>query len=378
MKLFHKFVVAGLAAAGLLAIAPAALAQKVFKIGAVVSMTGPASGFAKDWGDGFEAYVKNWNARGGYQGRQVVLEKLDDESNPTSAVNAFRKLASDPEVTAVWLAQASQTAMGIKTLSDEFKVPVISGGGLELLGKPAGPYFFKLAATAPDFANAIVEHAGRKGYKRIALLNSSEANGQAEAAGLKESIAKGGMQLVAAETYNPTDTNFTAQLTKIRAARPDFFYNGATGNPATLVFKQAKQLNVDMPMGMSVAGVTGAFFTGIGGTSSAEGLVSALPVGAVSSAATKEGAAELSQLQAALGKQPIPFHTFGWETGLITEWGLKHSDGTRKGLRDALDKAQNVPSINGPISFTSDNHIGQDIRGVVVVRMGGGTWTKAD
>ena len=364
----------------LIVAAPMVKAQstKPLKIGAVVSLTGPASGFAKDWADGFDAYVKAWNARGGYQGRKIVMEKLDDESNPTSAVNAFRRLASDAETTAVWLALPAQTAMGIKTLSGEFKVPTISGGGLEVLGRPAAPYFFKLAATAPDFANAIIEHAKRRGYKKIAMLTSSEANGQAEAAGLRVSIAAGGMQLVAAEVYSPTDTNFNAQLTKIRNTGPDFFYNGATGNPATLIFKQAKQLKLDMPMGMSVAGVTAAFFAAIGGTQGAEALVSALPVGAVTGAANKEGEQELQQLHAALGRQPVAFHTFGWETGLITEWALKNSDGSRDGLRNALDRATDVASINGPITFKPDNHIGQDMRGVVVVQMKGGRWTKAD
>ncbi len=364
--------------AALLAAAPMAAAQAPLKIGAVVSLTGPASGFAKDWSLGFEAYVKDWNARAGHNGRKIVLEKLDDESNPTSAVNAFRRLASDPEVTIIWLALPSQTAVGIKALSSEFKVPTVSGGGLEALGKPAAPYFFKLQGTALDYAYKIIDYAKRKGYRKIGMLTSSEANGQAEAAGLRVAIAAEGMQLVAAEVYSPTDTNFNAQLTKIRSASPDFFYNGATGNPSSLIFKQAKQLKLDMPMGMSVAGVTGPFFAAIGGPAAAEGLISSLPVGAVAGAASADGQEQLKRLEAALGKPPIAFNTFGWEYGLITEWGLKNSDGSREGLRSALDRAKDVPSINGPVTFSPDSHLGQDVRGVVPVIMKAGRWTKGD
>lgn len=367
-------------AAAAIAIAANAFAQapKPLKIGAVVSLTGPASAFAKDWGQGFDAYVKSWNARGGFQGRKVVLETLDDESNPTSAVNAFRRLAADPETSAVWLALPAQTAMGIKSLASEFKMPTISGGGLEVLGKPADPYFFKLAATAPDFANAIIVYAKKKNYAKVAILNSNEANGQAEAAGIKSAVERLGMTLVAAESYSPADTNFNAQLTKIRNANPDFFYNGATGNPAILVYKQAKQLQLNMTTGMSVAGVTGAFFQAIGGPASAEGLISALPAAAIPGAPTPDGERHLKDLQAALARPPAPFHSFGWETGMITEWGLTNSDASRPGLRAALEKAKDLPSINGPITFTPDNHIGQDVRGVAASIMKGGKWLKAE
>lgn len=366
--------------AALFAAAPIALAQSQapLKIGAVVSLTGPASSFAKDWSAGFEAYVKAWNERGGHNGRKVVLEKLDDESNPTSAVNAFRRLASDPEVTVIWLGLPSQTAVGIKALSSEFKVPTVSGGGLEALGKPVAPYFFKLQGTAVEFAQRVVEYGKRKGFRKFAMLTSSEANGQAEAAGLRVAVAAAGMELVAAEVYSPTDTNFNAQLTKIRNAGPDFFYNGATGNPSSLIYKQAKQLKLDMPMGMAVAGVTGPFFAAIGGPAAAEGLITSLPVGSVAGAASAEGQAELKKLEDALGKPPITFNNFGWEYGIITEWGLKNSDGSREGLRNALDRAKDVPSINGPITFSPESHLGQDIRGVVPAVMKGGRWTKGD
>jgi branched-chain amino acid transport system substrate-binding protein len=351
--------------------------SKPLKIGAVVSLTGPASAFAKDWAQGFEAFVSAWNAKGGYQGRKVVLEMLDDETNPTSAVNAYRRLVSDPETTVVWLAVPAQTAVGIKALAGEFKVPTISHGGLEALGKPAEPWYFKLAGTAPDFARAIMNFANQKGFRRIAILTPNDANGQAEAAGVKAAIESLGMTLVSAESYAPADTNFNAQLTKIRNARPDFFYNGATGNPAILAYRQAKQLQINVPIAMSVAGVTAAFFKSIGGTENAEGLVSALPLGGVSGALSPEGERQFKELEAALKRPAVPFHAFGWETGAFTEWGLRNSNGTRQGLRDALEKAKDVPSINGPITFTPDNHIGQDIRGVAVAVMKGGKWVKA-
>jgi hypothetical protein len=65
--------------------ATAANAQQTYKIGAICSLTGPAAGFGKPYCDGFEAYVKAWNARGGAKGRKVELSILDDETNAVAA-----------------------------------------------------------------------------------------------------------------------------------------------------------------------------------------------------------------------------------------------------------------------------------------------------
>ena len=347
-----------------------------FKIGAIASLTGPAAAFSKDYADGFTAYSKAWNARGGYKGRKIVTTVLDDETNPVNAVNAFRKLASDPKTGAMWTALGSQTALGIKAIASEFKVPVVSGGGVDALGRPPDAWFFKVAPGASDFMKGTALYATQKGYKTIATLNATDAFGQFEAKMMKEFAEAAGMKLVAAETFAITDTNFNAQLVKIRNAKPDFFYNGSTANPAILIYKQIKQLKVEMPMAVSLAAVTGAFFQGIGGREHAEGILGLIPTGALAADIGGEVTRLHKECSDALGKPALLFHTLGWDTALITEWAMNKSDGSRQGIRDALETAKDVPAINGPFTFTPTDHIGQDIRGLVMAEFKGGKWVK--
>ncbi len=347
-----------------------------FKIGAIASLTGPAAAFSKDYADGFTAYAKAWNARGGYNGRKIAVELLDDETNPVNAVNAFRKLASDAKTGAIWTALGSQTALGIKAIASEFKVPVISGGGVDELGRPPDAWFFKVAPGASDFMKGTVAYAKAKGYKTVASLNATDAFGQFEARRFKEFAEEAGLKLVAAETFAITDTNFAAQLVKIRNAKPDFFYNGSTANPAILIFKQSKQLKLEMPMAVSLASVTGAFFQGIGGREQAEGILGLIPTGALAADIGGDVTRIYKECVDALGKPALLFHTLGWDTALITEHAMKASDGTRQGVRDALEKAKDVPAINGPFTFTPTDHIGQDIRGLVMAQFKSGKWVK--
>ena len=349
-----------------------------FKIGAIASLSGPAAAFSKDWAEGFAAYAKDWTARGGYQGNGISMETLDDETKQVSAINAFRKLAADPEVRVVWIALASQTALAIKAISDEFKVPVISGGGVDSLGKPASPWFFKVAPGGSDYVKAVAQFAKRKGFKTVGGLHGTDAIGQADKKWLVEFCEAEGLKVVAQESFATSDTNFNAQLTNVRKAKPDIIYNGATGNSAILMYKQIKQLGIGTPMFLSQAAISRAFFEGIGGAGEAEGIYSVISVGALADSVGGDTTRIYGELTKALGRQPVLFHTFGWDTGIITEWAAQHSDGTRKGLRDALDTAKGVPAINGVFNFTPDNHIGQDTRGVVVARLQTGKFVKAD
>ena len=58
----------------------------------VSSLSGGFAAAAKDTMDGWKA----WEKARGLPGKKIVLEMLDDETNPVSASNAFRRIASDP------------------------------------------------------------------------------------------------------------------------------------------------------------------------------------------------------------------------------------------------------------------------------------------
>lgn len=374
----RRLLLAGAPAAVTMLGAPAwAQGKEDINVGAIASFTGPAAAFSREYAEGFQVYIKAWNQRGGHDGRKIAIEILDDETNPVNAVNAFRRLAANPKVSIVWAALASQTALGIKAIASEFKVPVISGGGIDLLGKPADPYFFKVTQGVSDLLAGLFASLKAKGIKTMATLNPNDAVGQTDARTVKEMAAAAGITVVAAETFAQTDSSFTGQLVRIRNAKPQFLYNGATGNPAILVFKQYKQLGMNIDMAVSFAAISGAFFAGIGGPKEATGILSVVTLGALGDGAPGAAAALYKDASAALGKPAQLFHTIGWDTGILTEHVFKVSDGTREGLRAALDKVKDLPAINGPFTFVPDNHIGQDTRGLALARFTGEKWVVA-
>jgi branched-chain amino acid transport system substrate-binding protein len=354
----------GIVAASL-AIGTSAYAQQDFKIGVVESLTGGFAGPARDTMDGLDAWMK---ARG-LPGKKIVLTTLDDETNGVSAANAFRRLAGDPDIHLIYLFIPSSSAMAVKTLASEFKVPIISGGAADALGTPADPYLFKVAPATRDFMTRLAQYIKQKGYKRLAMLEPNDAFGQSEIANMKKFAPEYGFELVAVETLGVEDTNFNAQLTRIRAANPDVIYDGASGRAAILTFKQIKQLGLTMPLIMGQSVVAKPFFEGIGGAEVADGLIVPIQLGTFGTKAGGDTAKFYAELEKGLGRNAVYYNTFGFDVGLITEAGVANSDGSRQGIRDALDKLKGMPALNGPVTYTPGDHTGQNFESIGMGRL---------
>jgi branched-chain amino acid transport system substrate-binding protein len=359
----RSLVFATAIAAGFVLSAGATVAQEI-KMGVVASMSGPAAGLGKDMVDGVHAWVKWINAKGGLNGNKVAVEVLDDETNPVNAVNAFRRLSADPSVKFVCLAQPSSTALAIKPLATELSLPVVSGGAVDALGIPPSHYFFKMAPTGKDFILVLVDYAKAKGYKRIATINATDAYGQDEARHLKEAAAANGLTVVAAESFQTSDTNFSAQLAKVKAANPDFVYSAATGGPAIQIFRTYKQLGIKAPLAMSQAALAKPLFDAVGGPTAVDGTMTPTQLGTFGEAAGGEHAKLFGELQTVLGRRPLFLNALGWDCGIIGGAAVAKSDGSRNGIRDALEKMKDFPATNGLISYKSADHTGTDRRSI--------------
>jgi branched-chain amino acid transport system substrate-binding protein len=364
---------AALLAALLLAAVPAT-AQSDFKIGVVASLTGAFASASTDENAGVQAWVK---ARG-LSGHKIVFETLDDETNPVNAINAFRRVAGDPSVMLIYALTNSNSAMAIKSIASEFKVPIVSSGAVEGLGIPADPWLFKVAPGPRDMMTVLCQYAQKKGYKRLASLHSKDAFGQAEEGYLKDLAPKYGLTLVAVEEFNPEDTNFTPQIIQIKAADPQIIYNGATGRPAILTLKLIKQMQISTPLAVQQAAVSKALFDAIGGPDEANGILTPSQIGAFGTVIGGDTARLYTELQQALGRTPVYLNTFGYDVGLITEAAVKNSDGTRQGIRDAMENLKDLPAVNGPVTFSPKDHTGQDYRSLTMAKLAHGVLTPAD
>src|SRR5687768_2599891 len=136
-----------------LAIAAAALAlgmssaQAQIKIGAVLSVTGPASFLGDPEKKTLEMYVADINAKGGINGQQIKLTIYDDGGDPNQARTFATRLIEEDKVDALLAGSTTATTMPIIPLSEEAKVPLINFAGAVQAVFPVKPYNFKTPHT---------------------------------------------------------------------------------------------------------------------------------------------------------------------------------------------------------------------------------------
>jgi branched-chain amino acid transport system substrate-binding protein len=358
-------VVIGLFAAFLTLSGFSQVFAQTFKIGAICSLTGGAAAFGIETCTGKNAWVEMKNKAGGLKGMKIEFVKYDDETSTQGAVNAYRRLVQE-NARIIWMWTSSTTILAVKPLAKEGGIPILCGGGSDRIGIPADPWMFKPGTSTSSYIKAMLKWAQSKGFKKIASISGTDAFGQTEKEKIAEYAPRYGIEVVAQETFAPTDTNFTAQLVNIRRKNPDFLYSAAAGGPAILVYQQIKQLGINTPLSLNAAALNEAFFKAVGGKEALEGIFSPTNLGSFGDQLPGESGKHYKELRTSLGREATVMETFGWDNGIMTEWAMGRSDGSPKGLRDAIASAKDVMVIGGPVTFTPDNHFGIDERGVRV------------
>jgi branched-chain amino acid transport system substrate-binding protein len=214
-----------LMSASLIALAATASAQGVtdsqILLGQSVALTGPAEQLGKDMQSGAMLYFDSVNAKGGVNGRKIVLKTLDDGYDPPRAAENTRKLINDDKVFALFGYVGTPTSAAAMPIFTEAKVPFVGPfTGAELLRAPVNPYIFNVRASYFDETEAIVQHLTAMSVNRIAVFYQNDAYGQAGLAGVERALKKRNLEVVAKATVERNTTEVKNAVSVIAKAAP--------------------------------------------------------------------------------------------------------------------------------------------------------------
>ena len=217
-------MIRALAAASLFA-ATSALAQGVTDsqvvLGQSVALTGAAQQLGLDMQMGATLYFNAINARGGVNGRKIVLKTLDDGYEPTRAAENTRKLINDERVFALFGYVGTPTSAASLPIFTEAKVPFVGPfTGAELLRTPANPYIFNVRASYYDETEAIVQHLTAMSVNKIAVFYQDDAYGQAGLAGVERALKKRNLEIVAKSTVERNTVKVEKAVAAMKQAQP--------------------------------------------------------------------------------------------------------------------------------------------------------------
>ena len=240
-----KRILRPFALAALLALSFEAQAQEKLKIGVVLSLSGPPAALGKQALDGFQLGLKSLGGK--FAGREVETVVVDDELKPDLAITKVQALIDRDKVDFVVGPIFSNVLQAIiKPVTDQ-KIFLISpnAGPSSFAGKACNPYFFVTSYENDRIHAASGTYAQEKGYKRVFLLAPNYQAGKDAVEGFKLTF-KGE---IVDEVYTPlTQLDFSAELAKIAAAKPDAIYTFMPGGLGVNLVKQYRQAGLsDIP-----------------------------------------------------------------------------------------------------------------------------------
>ena len=239
-----------------------ATAQGPIRIGASLSLTGTYAKLGKNQHEGYQLCEKDVNAKGGLLGRRVQFVVYDDQSMPATAVRLYEKLITEDKVDAIMGPYSSPVTEAAVNVTEKYKkVMVAPLAATTSIFKKGRKYIFMVISPAEVYLEGLLDMAAKRGLKTVAVVNEDTLFSKAAAAGAVEVAKKKGLQVVFAEAYPKGNTDFSALLTKVKAANPDVLAAATYFDDAVALTRQMKELNVNPKMfGVTVGGDLPEFY----------------------------------------------------------------------------------------------------------------------
>lgn len=352
-------------------------AEKEIRIGVVGPMTGPGVQYGASMKESAQLAVDEINAAGGVNGRKIVVFFEDDESNPAKAVSSMQKLINKDQIAVAIGHYNSSCTLATMQVTQRAKTPHLCPISTAAAVTESGnKYIFRNCATNPmqvgQLANWAFTNLTKDGGTKAAVIYENTDYGT----GLTEifvDLAKKNpkWEVLVQESYNPSDTDMIAQLTKIKSLNPDVLMIGGNLTEAAVIIRQAKEIGLNV----QIMGLGGGFsndrFAELAGVENVEGIVN---VSYFEKSSTNPLAQEfVKNYIAKYNKDPDMFGAATYEAvDIVAKVAEKLSDedfaNTAK-LREAMWKGiaglKALPGVQGPTTF---DETGQADKMVYIVR----------
>jgi len=365
--------------------APQAAAQAPIRIGAVLSVTGPASFLGDPEARTLRLYVDRINQAGGVLGRRLDLIIYDDGGDANRARTFATRLVEDDRIVAMVGGTTTGTSMAMIPVFEEARIPFISlAGGIEII-EPVKPFTFKTPHTDKMACEKIFEDLRKRGLTRIGLISGTGGFGASMRNQCLRVAGEFGITIAADERYGPGDTDMTPQLTRIRNAPGGVqaVVNADFGQGPAIVTRNFAQLGLGVPLYQS-HGVASRSFIDLAGPA-AEGV--RLPAAALlvaeqlpDSDPQKRVVMEYKQLYESTQNQPVS--TFGghaFDGLMILVEAIQRAgstDGVR--IRDAIRQTRGFVGTGGVVNMSATDHMGLDLSAFRMIEIRNGTWKLLD
>lgn len=353
MKISLRILLALVATLAVFGVMPA-FADDEIKVGEYASLTGGSASFGQSSHNGTAMAIEELNAAGGVLGKKLKLITEDDQSQAGQPATIVRKLISQDKVVAVLGEVASGKSLEAAPICQQNSIPMISPASTNPKVTEEGDYIFRVCFIDPFQGTVMAKFAQGKAWKKVAVLTDVK---QAYSVGLADFFMKGlvagGGVVTKEQKYSTGDKDFKAQLTSIKASKPDAIFVPGYYGEVALIAKQAKLLGIKVPL-LGGDGWVGDSLLKVAG-SALDGSFFSCHFSADDQRPVVQNF--VKKYQAKYNEKPDDMAALGYDSAMILADAMKRA-GTTDGpaLRDAIAATKGHPGITGSITIDAQRN----------------------
>jgi len=341
--------------------------QDEITVGEYASLTGGSASFGQSSHKGTALAIEEINAAGGVLGKKIKLVTEDDQSQAGQPATIVRKLIAQDKVIAVLGEVASSKSLEAAPICQDNKIPMISPASTNPKVTQVGNFVFRVCFIDPFQGTVMAKFALSKGWKNVAVLTD---NKQDYSVGLAEFFVKhfteNGGKIVKDQKYATGDKDFKAQLTAIKAAKPDAIFIPGYYGEVSLIARQARLLGINVPL-LGGDGWVGDSLLKVAGKA-LDGCFFSSHFSAEDKSATTQ--AFVTKFKAKYGAVPDDMAALGYDSAMILADSLKRAGSTdAEKLREAIGQTKDYRGITGTITIDADRNASKS---AVILSIGNG------
>jgi len=318
---------------------------------------------------------------GAVNGRDVELVVLDNQSKEDVTAQVVNRLITEEKVDVIIGPGRSGSALAVRSIAEDNKIPMIALGANARITDGA-TWVFKTVVNTNDVLANMIDLAVEHGWKSLSVLRDASGFGEGVTEQLTALAEPQGIKIVTDEKFDPTTTDFTPHMLKLRQADADANIIWGIPPAVALAQKAYVELGLTAPV-MQSHGIGNKVFLETAGAA-ANGVLSPLgrllvydqlPANDPQKGVIDAFVAGYSQ---AYGSTPSSFAGNAYDAVNLAVDAFKAVGTDKQAVRDHIEGLQDFHGVTGTFSFSPSNHSGLDKHAMAIVSVKDGAWVLVD
>jgi branched-chain amino acid transport system substrate-binding protein len=329
-------------------------AADTVKIGFMGALTGDVAMFGKPTLEGMKIAADEVNASGGINGKKIEIVEADNRGDKQEGASVAQKLISRDNVVAILGDPTTGISKVVAPIAQKAQVVLLSAGATGPGLVEVGDFIFRNTLLDSVAIPACIDYFAKElKYKKVAIVTSDNNDYSVGLSQTFRDAAKGkGIEIVADEKVKDGDKDFSAQVTNIKAKKPDVIFYSGYYTEAALIMKEARKQGIKANM-FGGDGLFSPEFIKLGGDA-VEGSMSAL--GFSPEQATPETAKFIESFKKKFnGALPGLFDAQGYDGLMMLADAMKRANSSDpKVFKAALAQTKDFKGVSGTITIRAN------------------------